>query len=322
MLNPFLTFTFARVVGRARPNARVAVVEADRGIEAFLPFEPAPRRVGMPIGYPMNDLQALISQGTPIDARQVIRKAGLRGWRYVAAPAEQPALVPHHYEGTTVEVPVIDLADGYQQYLSTRKKSSIRRIAEKRRALERQLGPLSLQWCSPYPEEQLQQLIDWKTAKYGGARQLFSDATARRILEELATESGDDCRGLLSVLSAGERTVALFFGLISHSGLFSWFPAYDRELSRYSPGRMMWQPLAEEAACRGITRLDLGYGQDDYKFGLANASYTVAGGAVWASRWEQAARGIYRRLHAGATQARGTGHDDCGKPRRSPPWRP
>ena len=59
-LNPFLSLTFARVVGRHRPDARVAVVETDRQIEAFLPFELADRRMGMPIGYPMNDLPFLL----------------------------------------------------------------------------------------------------------------------------------------------------------------------------------------------------------------------------------------------------------------------
>jgi CelD/BcsL family acetyltransferase involved in cellulose biosynthesis len=314
-LNPFLSLTFARVVGRHRPDARVAVVETDRQIEAFLPFELADRRMGMPIGYPMNDLQAFVSRGTPIEARRVIRRAGLRGWRFVAAPAEHRALIPHHYEGTLAKVPVIDLNDGYQQYLSSRKKSSIKRIAEKRRALERQFGPVSLQWCSPCPEQHLGQLIDWKRAKYGGARQLFADPAAGRILEELRTESGEDCRGLLSVLCAGDRAVALFFGLIAHGSLSSWFPTYDRELGRYSPGTMMWQPIAEQAACRGITRLDLGYGQDEYKFGLANASYAVAGGAVWASRWEQAARHVYRELRARPLSRRDD-HGDRGKSER------
>jgi len=94
--------------------------------------------------------------------------------------------------------------------------------------------------------------------------------------------------------------------------LSSWFPTYDRELSRYSPGRMMWQPLAEEAACRGITRLDLGYGQDQYKFGLANASYLVAGGAVWANRCEQAVRSVYRRLHGRAAGISGGAESERG----------
>jgi hypothetical protein len=78
---------------------------------------------------------------------------------------------------------------------------------------------------------------------------------------------------------------------------------------------MMWQPIAEEAACRGITRLDLGYGQDECKFGLANASYAVAGGAVWAGRWEQAARRVYRKLGARPLSRRGD-HGDRGKSER------
>jgi CelD/BcsL family acetyltransferase involved in cellulose biosynthesis len=311
-LNPFLSLTFARAVGRCRPGARVAVVETGRQIEAFLPFEMAGGRMGMPIGYPMNDLQGFVGRGTPTDARDVIRQAGLRGWRFVAAPAEQGALVPHYYQGTLARVPVIDLAGGYQSYLSSRRKASTRRIAEKKRALERRLGTLSLNWSSPDPHAHLQQLIDWKTARYGGARRLFSDPTARAILDELRTEPGDDCRGLLSVLSAGERVVALFFGLIAYESLCSWFPTYDRELSRYSPGRMMWHPLAEEAARRGITRLDLGYGQDEYKIGLANASYPVIGGAVWASRCEQAARSVYRRLHRRATGLSGGAEGEGG----------
>ena len=148
-LNPFLSLTFARVVGRYRPDARVAMVETDRQIEAVLPFELAARRMRMPIGYPMNDLQAFVSRGTPIDARRVLRRAGLRGWRFVAAPAEQRALIPHHYEGTLAKVPVIDLSSGYQQYLNSRKKPSIKRIAEKRPALERQSGPVSLITAAP-----------------------------------------------------------------------------------------------------------------------------------------------------------------------------
>jgi CelD/BcsL family acetyltransferase involved in cellulose biosynthesis len=311
-LNPFMSLTFARAVGRCRPGARVAVVESGRGIEAFLPFEVTGRKIGIPIGYPMNDLQGFVGRGAPVDARHVVRQAGLRGWRFVAAPAEQGALLPHHYQGTLAKVPVIDLAGGHQLYLSSRRKASTRRIAEKRRALERRLGALSLTWSSPDPHEHLRQLIDWKTARYGGARQLFSDPTARAILGELTAEPGDDCRGLLSVLSAGERTVALFFGLIAYQSLSSWFPTYDGELGRYSPGRMMWQPLAEEAARQGITRLDLGYGQDQYKFGLANASYLVAGGAVWASRCERAVRGAYRRLHERATGLSGKAQGEGG----------
>src|SRR5690349_24996946 len=80
-LNPFLSLAFARVVGRHRPDARVAVVETDRQIAAFLPFELADRGMGIPIGYPLNDLQACVGCGRSIEAGRVVRLVGLRGWR-------------------------------------------------------------------------------------------------------------------------------------------------------------------------------------------------------------------------------------------------
>ncbi len=305
MSSPFLSLTFAQAVGRFRPGARVAVVEDGGQIEAFLAFELASRKVAVPIGHPMNELQGFIGSGAPIDARAVVRKAGLRGWRFLHVPAEQESLLPHHYDGTRVQCPIIDLTEGYQSYLSSRRKQRTKKIGEKRRSLARRLGEVSLRWNSCRPED-LQKVIEWKTRKYGGARRLFADRAAVRIAEELAASDNDACRGIVSVLSAGEQAVAANLGLMGPLGLAGWFLSYDITLSRFSPGTIMLFALAEEAANRGIARIDFGGGQDSYKFSLANASYTVAGGAVWASRWEQAARSLYRRLHASAAQARRT----------------
>ena len=114
--NPFFSLTFAQVVDRHRPNARVAVVEDDGRIQGFFAFEMGPGRMGVPIGEPMNNLQGFVSEDAAFDAKQVIRKSGLRGWRYSAAPAAQRALVPHHYDGTLREALLIDLSGGYESY--------------------------------------------------------------------------------------------------------------------------------------------------------------------------------------------------------------
>jgi CelD/BcsL family acetyltransferase involved in cellulose biosynthesis len=79
-------------------------------------------------------------------------------------------------------------------------------------------------------------------------------------------------------------------------GFYSWLPSYNSELSRFSPGLLIWMPLIEEAAARDIARIDLGYGQHSYKFDLANESYPVVGGAIWASKIEQQAREAYRHF--------------------------
>jgi CelD/BcsL family acetyltransferase involved in cellulose biosynthesis len=292
--NPFFSLTFAQVVDRHRPNSRVAVVEDDGAIQTFLPFDLGPQRIGMPIGNPMNNLQGFISGGAPIDARQVIRKAGLRGWRYIAAPVTQRALTAHHYDGTLVEASLMDLSDGYEPFFASLSKKFTKDFGNLWRSLERDLGPVSLEWRATAPEH-IRQLIDWKSAKYGGARELFADAAARGILEELSALSSEDCEGVLNVLRAGDRVVAIVSCLAYPGVLSAWFPAYDHDMGKFSPGRLSLLATAEEAARRHITRLEMGPGQDAYKTRITNASYPVAGGAVWVIPGERAARGLYRR---------------------------
>lgn len=294
--NPFLSFTFTQAVGRFRSSARVAVIEDGGKVEAFLPFERAALAMGVPIGHPMNDLHGFIGSGAPIDARAVVRRAGLRGWRFAHAPAEQHALAPFHYDGLTVQAPMIDLSSGYHSYFSSRSKNFRKIAGKKRRAIERQFGALSLEWGSSCPAGILRQLIDQKSGRYYGTHRLFSDPTALRIVEELAAADNDDCQGIVSVAFAGEKPIARFMGILAQGRLSAWFASYDPGLSRFSPGMMMYLALAEEGASRGISLIDLCSGQDVYKFHLANDSYPVAAGAVWVSRTEDAARRMYRRL--------------------------
>jgi CelD/BcsL family acetyltransferase involved in cellulose biosynthesis len=287
-LNPFLSLTFVQAVGRARANARVAVVEEHGQIAAFLPFELGTHGVGMPIGYPMNNLQGFIGSGVPIDARRVVKQARLRGWRFDSVPVDQRTFASFHYEETTVPCPIIDLTKG-TSHISPREKA--------RRALEKQHGTVSLEWNSTQPA-QIDRLIEWKSRKYHGTSLLFSDPTTRSIVKELAASDSDDCRGVVSVLLAGEQSVAVHLGLLGPCSLAGWFMSYDPALSHFAPGMMLWLPLAKAAEERGISRIDLGAGQDTYKFELSNDSYIVAGGAVWVRKAEAACRKIFRRLRS------------------------
>jgi CelD/BcsL family acetyltransferase involved in cellulose biosynthesis len=211
----------------------------------------------------------------------------LRGWRFDAVPVYQHAFAPSHYEETTEPCPVIDLTKGDLSHIGERKKA--------RRALERQFGAVSLEWNNADPA-QVDQMIEWKSRKYYGTSRLFSDPTALSIVKGLAVSNGEDCRGVVSVLRAGERPAAIHLALLGPRSLVGWFMAYDLELSRFAPGKMLWHPLAKAAQERGVSQIDLGPGQETYKFELSNGSYMVAGGAVWVSGAEAVGRNVYRRL--------------------------
>jgi CelD/BcsL family acetyltransferase involved in cellulose biosynthesis len=286
-LNPFLSLTYVQTVGRFRDNARVAIVEDGGDVVAFFPFELSTRYLGMPIGFPLNNLQGFIGCGSSLAAKRVIKKAHLRGWRFDAVAVEQRAFAPFHYAGTTEACPVINLDKGDLSHISTRKKA--------RRALEKEFGAVSLEWRST-ELALVDQMIEWKSTKYYGTSVMFRNPTVPSIVKELAVSDSEDCRGVVSVLRAGERTIAVHLALLGPRSLVGWFMAYDPELSRFAPGQMLWHPLATAAEERGISQIDLGPGQEPYKSELANDSYLVAGGAVWVSGAEAAGRQVYRRL--------------------------
>jgi CelD/BcsL family acetyltransferase involved in cellulose biosynthesis len=295
-LSPFLSLTFAQAVDRHRPGARVAVVEDGGQIEAFLPFERTARGIAVPIGFPMSQLQGFVCSGAPIDAKSVLRQAGLRGWRFKHAPADQDVLLPHRYTGAESECLVVDLSAGYDVYCKGLSKSMTSEVARRRRALERRFETVSLEWHSAQPAAALKKLIEWKSGMYGASRELFTDPAAVRIVEELSTSASDDCSGVLSVLSAGPAPIAAALWLGEPHGLAGWFTTYDPEFRRSSPGTMLLLAVAEEAASRGITLFDFGGWPDDHKRRVANGSYPVVGGAVWAHGTEEMARRMFRRV--------------------------
>ena len=295
MLNPFLSLTYVQVVGRARSNARIAVVEENGQIQAFLPYELTPRRIARPIGWPMNNLQGFIASGVPFDPRSVVSAASLRGWRFDAVPAEQRLLTPYHYRDAAVLCQVIDLSGGYASYLQSRPRSMRREAGRTRRAAERAIGPLSLEWRSRNPEH-LRRLMEWKSAKYEGTQRLLADPTSMRILEELMVTDNPECSGVLSLLFAGSRMLAADYKLQSNSTCYGWFTGYDSTFSHYALGTMILLAVAEAADRGCVDGLDLGPGQDRYKQRLGNRTYPVSGGAVWACRLEGMVRGGYRWL--------------------------
>jgi CelD/BcsL family acetyltransferase involved in cellulose biosynthesis len=212
----------------------------------------------------MNNLQGFVSEGATIDAERVIHKAGLRGWRFTATSATQGALAAHHYEGTLVEAPLVDLSEGYESYFAGRSKKFLSDYNRKWRALERDVGPVSLEWGTTELEP-VRQLIDWQCARYAGARFLFADAATRSIVEELGTSASEDCRGVVNVLRAGDQVVAVSSHLTCPGVLCGWFVAYDHDLKKYSPGTTVMIATLEGAERCHITRVDMCAGQDFYK---------------------------------------------------------
>lgn len=281
--NPFLAPEFTLAVGRCRPAARVAVVSDRSGPAAFFPFERHRLGVGRPIGSGFCDCQGLVARrGREVDPAALLADCGLHVWEFDHLAAGQQA-----FENPGVhraDSPVVDLADGYAAYTARLGRSTahlFHRVRTKGTRLQRDRGPLRFVFDDRDPGL-LRTLVDWKTAqcRAKGRRDVFAQRGLLPVVHELARSRAAGCTGTLSVLYAGERPVSMLYSLRSRRLLSSWFPVYDPEFARYSPGLLLYLALLEAAEGEGLRRIDLGKGEDRYKESLKTGDVPVAEGRV------------------------------------------
>jgi Acetyltransferase (GNAT) domain len=134
----------------------------------------------------------------------------------------------------------------------------------RRKKVERDLGLLRFVFNDPRPEP-FEACMRWKSAQWRSSGHIDSFAIEPRhvcMFREL------QCRGLLAVssLSAGERLLSVHIGGIVDNRLYWWVPAYDPELARYSPGRLLLEDLLIESFSRGHAEFDFLIGDEAYKW--------------------------------------------------------
>jgi CelD/BcsL family acetyltransferase involved in cellulose biosynthesis len=281
--SPFLSWAFADVIGRVRDDVRVAVIE-DAGALGFFPFQRRSDRIGVPVAEGISDAQAFISPPPwTFDPRRLLAGAGLAGWGFDHLLVEQAPFAPYHQ--SRHRVPLVDLGDGYEAFtarLRSHSRDFLPQVLRRRRKLEREVGPVTFEWSAQDPNGAMRALREWKTAQYRrtGVWDRFSHRWIGEALDGLLASVDPDCTAVLSVLRAGDRLAAVHLGLRGVDRLSWWFPAYDPQLGRYSPGLILLLEVIAAGAARHVPVLDLGRGEHGYKLRVADRFYEVAEGEV------------------------------------------
>ncbi len=316
LANPFLAPEFATAVARQRRGVRVAVIRERGEPVAFFPFQRGALGVGRAVGLGLSDCQGMVHRpGFRFDARELLRACGLAVWEFDHLVDGQPP-----FEGGATgsfPSPVMDVAAGYPAYLEQLRERApkfTRTTLAKERRLGRDVGEVSYVHDERDPAA-LRTLMAWKSAQYRrtGRSDRFARPWIVRLVEQLLHTRGDSFAGLLSVLYAGGRPIAAHFGLRSQRVLSCWFPAYDTAFSKYSPGLVLHLRMAEGAAADGMSYLDLGRGEKDYKESLKTRELLVHEG--WVTRRHPVAAGhLARRAPARALRNTVSAHERLRRP--------
>lgn len=277
LANPFLSPEFTLAVGRFRAGARVAVLSDGGGVAGFFPYERHVLGIGRPIGAGLTDCQGIVAPSDlEFDVRALLRACRLSVWEFDHLLAEQTAFAPYHTE-IRVE-PVMDLREGFAAYAEgarLRAPKTIKTVRYKERKLGREAGEVTYTFDESDPAE-LRRLMAWKSAQYRrtGRTDRFAEAWIVALAEHLHATG----TGVLSVLRAGDRPISAHLGLRTGTVLAGWFPAYDTEFAKYSPGMIGHLRMAEAAAEAGVTQIAMGRGGREYKDWLKNGEFPIAEG--------------------------------------------
>lgn len=177
--------------------------------------------------------------------------------------------------------PIIDLSAGLDVYAASIKPGRLQQRKKAFLKMEKELGSAEFT-VSDRAHATLEILLKWKSeqCKATGATDMFGVRWTRDLMHNLLDVTEPGFAGMLTTLSVGGRPAALHMGMRSATVWHWWFPSYNREYARYSPGSCLLARSIEEAPTMGIRVIDLGKGDAPYKSEVSNAGIPLLEGRV------------------------------------------
>ena len=277
LCSPFFMPEFTQATGSVHSGVRVVVAEQDGIPVGFLPFQNERRGQRVAVGGSLNDFQGLISDaGNDCDFAELLRHAGIDLLNCSKLLDWQAQMSPFILRRNPS--PIIDLSAGFEGWESGLKDNGceqLKQLARKERKLGRECGDVRFKFHTT-SDSVLQTLVRWKRDQYRrtGELDVFSLNWPAHLLSHLLS-SDSPLQPVLSALYAGKVLVAAHYGLSNASVCHWWFPGYDPEYGKYSPGKILLRHILKESASRGITRFDFGAGDESYKDSFANNSVDI-----------------------------------------------
>jgi CelD/BcsL family acetyltransferase involved in cellulose biosynthesis len=273
---------FALAVAKYRDDVKVAVLREREKDVGFFPFHLRRFVLAQAVGSLLSDFHgAVVEPGVTWDWSRLLHSCGLASFGYDHLIESQA----RHGISTNVASisPYIETHHDFETYIDKvrSKTGEISQTQRKTRKAEREIGPVRFVYDAADPLA-WDALLAWKTAQYQrtGATNPFLLTWADKLLKDLSQRDSPDLKGIVSCLYFGERLVAVHFGFCSGNVLHWWFPAYDTEMGKYSPGMILLLETIRAAYLQGVKRIDLGKGLERYKLALMTGSRTLYAGSM------------------------------------------
>ena len=282
LASPFLTPEFAQAVSRVRVDLSFAVQRDEAGrAQAILPFHRGYLGSISPLAGPMSDWHGVVAADPDaVDVKAMVTRLGASVLRL-----ENGHSPTRGAPGAVEFSHLMDLSGGYDAYEArgrAREAGAFSRLASRGRKLAK-AGAVTFDLDDRTPEA-----LDWlisnkrRQCVATGQFDVFCVGWTRGLLHELFATATPALRGRLSTLRIDGALAAAHFGLQGAGVLHYWFPVYDEAHAACSPGLILLQAMAQQAASEGLSAIELGKGDYRYKREFGDTQRPVYRHAVWA----------------------------------------
>ncbi|SDM44279.1 GNAT family N-acetyltransferase [Maricaulis salignorans] len=282
LASPYFALEFADLIADRRPDAQALVLTRKGRTVGFLPMQLSSLGVARPLGGPLGDHHALITEDDSLDLGAALQNSPVSVYCFHGALVSQPTFTD---EASQIEPSwTVDLSQGCDQWLEGRRLADAKAMRNIR-ARQRKLAESGLEVTYRFDDrrpEALAASFANKREQYRrtNAFDVFIAKWARDLINDLFEHQTPQLSGCLSTLEINGQLAAAHFGMRSESVLHYWFPVYWPEYSRFGPGLQLFIEMAREMTTTGIDSIHLGPGDMDFKRKLANASFDIAGGRI------------------------------------------
>lgn len=299
LASPYFRVEFAECCEEARSDTRVLVVRERGQITGFLPMQMGKVGYARPIAGPLSDVHGVIAEpGRAVDLRAWLKAGGVPLFEFHSALGLQSC-----WDGFARVADgswIIDVSEGYGAFERARSEAepkAFRNIRSRRRKLEEVEGGFEFRMDDNRPEA-FAAMVEWKRQQYRRTDvfDVFSVSWTSDLLAALLRKQSDRFRGLCSTLNIGGRIAAVHVGMASETRCHYWFPAYDPDFNKVSPGLLLLLEKIRLAADIGHNSVELGPGDYDFKRNLGSWQVPLAHGCILTESAAATLRGAARSL--------------------------
>lgn len=179
-----------------------------------------------------------------------------------------------------------NVPENYWSNLQKIDKKLVYDTERRERKLVSEYGPLTFEWKTKFPIEDLGWLISSKKMQYSRTGKMLAplfDEKNTALLDILLNAHEPQCSGILSILRVEDHIIAAHFGLQCRNVLHVWFPVYNVKFASYSPGRVLFKYMFIEGAKQGVEIFDRGEGDNQAKRDFANLEHRFGRGLWYAN---------------------------------------